>query len=319
VAAPSRLCTLDSPARSLVLWGRVNLVVGATGLLGGEICRLLAERGAPLRALVRTGSDRAKVESLQMLGAEVVEGDLKESSTLLPACAGVDAVISTATSTTSRAEGDSIESVDRDGQLALVDAAAQTGIDRFVFVSFPEFGVEIPLQSAKRLVERRIRESGLEHTILRPTNFQEVWLSPRLGFDPLNGQVQVFGSGDRPVSWISFRDVASFAVRALESPAARNAMLDLGGPDALSYLEVVRIFEEETGRRCEVTHVPEEALEAQLAAATDSLVASFAGLMLATARDGQPIAMEPVLREFPLELTSVRDYARALAATAAAS
>jgi uncharacterized protein YbjT (DUF2867 family) len=294
----------------------VNLVVGATGLLGGEICRLLAEQGAPLRAVARKTSDRAKVESLRVHGAEVVEGDLKESSTLQTACAGVEAVISTATSTTSRGEGDTIESVDRDGQLALVDAAAAAGVRRFVFISFPDFAVEFPLQTAKRLVEQRIRESGLEYAILRPTNFQEVWLSPRLGFDPLNGQVQVFGSGKPKVSWISFHDVARFAVRAIEGPAARNVALDLGGPEPLGYLEVVEIFERETGRSCQVTHVPEAGLEAQLASAPDSLAASFAGLMLATAREGQPIAMEPVLRNFPLELTSVSSYARTLAAAA---
>ena len=228
----------------------------------------------------------------------------------------VDAVVSTVTSTTSRCEGDTIESVDRDGQLNLVEAARASGVRRFVFVSFPEFGVEFPLQTAKRTVERRIRESGLEYTILRPTNFQEVWLSPRLGFDPLNGQVQVFGSGEKTVSWISFRDVARFAVEAPKNPAARNAVIDLGGPEALSYLEVVEIFEHEIGRPCTVTHVPEEALEAQLTSAADSLQASFAGLMLGTAREGQPIDMEPVLWDFPLELTSVRDYARALAAGA---
>jgi NADH dehydrogenase len=225
-------------------------------------------------------------------------------------------VISTVTSTTSRGEGDTIESVDRDGQLALVDAALEAGVKRFVFVSFPGFAVEFPLQTAKRTVEDRIRSSGLEYTILRPTSFQEVWLGPRLGFDPLNGQVQVFGSGEEKVSWISARDVARFAVEALGSPAARDAVIDLGGPVALSYLEVVRIFEEETGRACTVTHVPEEALEAQRISADDSLQASFAALMLGTAREGQAIDMEPVLRDFPLTLTSVRDYARALAATA---
>jgi uncharacterized protein YbjT (DUF2867 family) len=164
------------------------------------------------------------------------------------------------------------------------------------------------------MVEGRLRSSGLEYTILRPANFQEIWLGPRLGFDPKNGQAQVFGSGERKVSWISLRDVARFAVEALRSPTARDAVIDLGGPEALSYLEVVRIFEEESGRSCTVTHVPEEALKAQMASAADSLQASFAGLMLGTAREGQAIDMEPVLRDFPLGLTSVRDYARALAA-----
>jgi uncharacterized protein YbjT (DUF2867 family) len=128
--------------------------------------------------------------------------------------------------------------------------------------------------------------------------------------------VQVFGSGKRKVSWISVRDVARFAVEALEPVAGRDAVVDFGGPEALSYLEAVAIFEEETGRRCELTHVPEAALEAQLASATDSLEQSFAGLMLATAREGMAIDIEPVLRDFPLELTSVRGYARGLAASA---
>jgi uncharacterized protein YbjT (DUF2867 family) len=297
----------------------VILVVGATGLLGGDICRLLTERGALLRVLVRPTSDREKVDSLQALGAEIVRGDLKEPSTLDEACAGAGTVISTVTSTTSRADGDTIESVDRDGQLALVEAARHAGVDRFVFVSFPEFEVEFPLQTAKRLVEQRLRESGLTYTILRPTNFDEVWLSARLGFDPLNGHAQVFGSGERPISWISFRDVARFAVDSVDNGAARDAVLDLGGPESLGYLDVVKIFEDELGRECTVTHVPEEALEAQRAAATDSLAASFASLMLGTAREGQAIDMAPVLRDFPIELTSVRDYARGITALTAPS
>lgn len=290
----------------------MNLVAGATGLLGGEICRLLAERGAPLRVLVRATSDQTKVEALRASGAEIVLGDLKEPVALVAACAGVEAVISTVTSTTSRLDGDTIESVDRDGQLALVDAARQAGVRRFVFVSFPEFKVEFALQTAKRSVERRIRESGLEYTVLRPTNFDEVWLTPRLGFDPLNGSVQVFGSGEQPVSWISFRDVARLVVESVDHPATRNAVIDLGGPEALAYLEVVKVFEEVLGRPCEVAHVPVEALAAQKAAATDSLDESFAGLLLGTAQEGQAIEMDSVLQLFPVELTSVRDYAQAL-------
>ena len=289
------------------------LVVGATGLLGGEICRLLTARAQPIRALVRASSDPEKVESVRSLGVELVIGDVKQPATLTPACEGVDTVISTATSTTSRREGDTIESVDRDGQLNLVESAREAGVIRFVYISFPEFDVEFPLQTAKRLVEQRIRESGSGYTILRPTNFMEVWLTPRLGFDPVNGQAQVYGSGDKKVSWISFRDVATFAVEAPTNSAARDAVIDLGGPEPLSPLEVVRIFEEETGRDCEVTHVPEEALEAQRASSTDSLEQSFAGLMLGTAREGQTIDMEPVLRDFPRQLTSVRDFASALA------
>ena len=306
---------LDRPRR-LSSTTRVQLVVGATGLLGSEICRQLAEREMPFRALVRSTSDPETAARLRELGAELIEGDLKQPSTLQRACEGVHAVISTATAISRQGRGDSIESVDRDGQLALVDAAEAAGVGRLVYVSMPEYETQFPLQTAKRAVERALRESALEYCILRPANFQDVWLTPALGFDPHNGQVQVFGSGETPVSWISVRDVARVCVDAAGSDVARNAVIDLGGPEALTYRDVIRIFEEETGRECAATFVPEQALEAQKASAADSLTESFAGAMLATAREAHAVDMGAVLRDFPIELTSVRDYARATATQA---
>jgi len=93
------------------------------------------------------------------------------------------------------------------------------------------------------------------------------------------------------------------------SPAARYATLELGGPEALSPLQVVRIYEQATGRSFEVQHVPEEALQAQQEAATDPMEQSFAGLMRGYAR-GDAINMQATLETFPLQLTSLRDYAR---------
>ena len=174
----------------------MNLVVGATGLLGSEICRLLGHGGEPTRALVRRTSNPEKVNQLRGLGAELVHGDLKDRASLDAACHRIDAVISTASSTLARQEGDSIATVDREGQIALVDAAAAAGVKRFILVSFPEIPVEFPLQSAKREVEARLRQSGMTYTVLRPTMFQEVWLSPMLGFDLPNATVRIYGDGE---------------------------------------------------------------------------------------------------------------------------
>ena len=74
------------------------LVVGATGMLGGEICRRLAAKGKPVRALVRVTSDPAKVEALQAPGVELVQGDLRDPASISAACQGARAVISTASS-----------------------------------------------------------------------------------------------------------------------------------------------------------------------------------------------------------------------------
>jgi uncharacterized protein YbjT (DUF2867 family) len=292
------------------------LVAGATGFLGREICRRLVEGGKPVRALVRPTSDPEAVAQLRGWGVEVVEGDLKDHPSLDWACDGVDAVISTATATRTRQPGDTIESADQNGQLNLVDSARDAGVPRFVFVSLTghiESGD--PLTRAKRAVERRLRESGMTYTILRPSMFMESWLSPALGFDYVAGRATVYGSGERKVSWVSLADVAEFAVRSLESPAAENAVIELGGPEALTPREVVKIFEEASGRAFEVQLVSEEALRAQRAAAEDALQQTFSALMLAYAA-GDEIPMEETLRTHPVQLHSVREYARQVLAGA---
>lgn len=286
----------------------MNLIVGATGTLGSEICRLLTSQGESVRGLVRVTSNSEKVAGLKGYGVDVVVGDLKDRRSLDAACRGAKTVASTASSTLSRQDGDSIESVDLQGQLNLIDAAEAAGVRHFVLISFPNIDVEFPLQNAKRSVEDRLRRSGMTHTILQPTNFAEVWLSPALGFDPANARATVYGDGHNRLSWISVQDVARFAVAALDERRAPNATIELGGPDDLSPLEAVRLAEQITGKSIEVQHVPEEALRAQHAAAADSMQKSFAGLMLYYARGGV-IDTANAIRILPVgPLRSVREY-----------
>ena len=287
----------------------MHLIVGATGMLGGELCRLLAEQGSAVRALVRDSSTPEKVERLRGLGTEVVRGDLKDRASLETACRGASTVVSTASSMMTRQEGDSIESVDRQGQLNLIDAAEEAGVRHFILISFPSVDIDFPLQTAKRAVEDRLRRGRImTYTILQPTCFTEVWLSPALGFDLAHATAQIYGGGHNKISWISFRDVARFAAAAVDNPQAINTVIKLGGPDALSPLEVVRLAEQVLGKSVVVRHVPEEALRAQHGAATDPLQRSLAGLMLYYAR-GDVIDMADASRALPVQhLQSVREY-----------
>ena len=286
------------------------LVVGATGFLGREICRRLSEQGDPVHGLVRPSSDPDVMAELQSLGVDLVPGDLRDRASLDAACRGMDTVISTATTTRSRQPGDSIEKTDHQGQLELVDAAREAGVKRFVYVSYTaHIDGDDALTVAKRSVEERIRESGMTYTIVRPSYFMEVWLSPALGFDYPNGAATVYGSGEAKLSWISIGDVAQFVVRALDDAHADDATVELGGPDALSPLEVVRMFEQASGRSFSVQHVPADALRAQRDAATNSLDQAFASLMLSAAA-GDEIPMEDTIRTYRLRLTPVRDYVR---------
>ena len=136
----------------------------------------------------------------------------------------------------------------------------------------------------------------------------EVWRSPAVGFDPGSGTVTLYGEGTQPVSYIAIADVAAFAVASLTVPAALNAVLELGGPQALSQVQAKEIFEEVLGRPISTQSVPVEALQEQLASATDPMQQSFTGLMLCVAK-GDPIDMSTLLPQFPVQLTTVKQFA----------
>jgi uncharacterized protein YbjT (DUF2867 family) len=284
----------------------VNLVAGATGNVGGGVAEALLDRGKPVRALVRATSDPDRVHRLEELGAEVVRGELRDPGSLARACEGIATVVSGATTITSLGT-DSITEVDRDGQLALVDAAAAAGAGHFVYISYTRnVDTDDPLTRAKRAVEERLRGSGLRYTILRPSYFMEMWLGPALGWDLSAGRAQVLGDGEQRVSWISARDVVAAAAACVDNPDAYDRTIELGGPGALTPLEVVHLAESICGRGLTVEHVPASALEAQAheAAGTDGAI--FPSLMLCQTR-GDEIEPAP---EWLRPRTTVEDYLR---------
>jgi uncharacterized protein YbjT (DUF2867 family) len=295
------------------------LVVGATGMVGSEVCERLVTQGKKVGALVRPSADAAKVKRLEVLGVELLQGDLREPATLEAACRHSEVVISTASAVpfTYEAGVNDIQTTDLNGMRSLLAAARSARVKRFVYMSFSaNINIAFPLQKAKRIVEHELKQSGLAYTILRPSYFMEAWLAPVMGFDPANAKATIYGIGGKPVSYVSYHDVAAFLVRSLEAPAAKNATLELGGPQAISQLGVVDIFERTAHCRFDVRFVPEPILEQrQQAAAADPLQQSATGLMRCLAH-GDAIDMHKLRKVFPLHLTSVKDYATSCMAAA---
>jgi uncharacterized protein YbjT (DUF2867 family) len=292
------------------------LVVGATGIVGGEIAHKLVQQGQQVSALIRGGRSHSKAAQLTSAGVEVIEGDLARPETLSGAAKGKQTVICTASSMPMGAN-DGLRTVDHDGVLALIEAAERQGVKRFVYTSYSgNIREDSPLETAKRACENRLLGSSMEAVILRPSYFMEVWLSPMLGFDPTNGVARIYGSGNAKVSYISASNVADFAVAtaAKEYPQT-HVVLGMGGPEALSQPDAARIFEQALNKKIKLEYVPEEALHEQHRS-SDPLQKTFGALMLTYAKSDVINEAASVAEQHGIKLRSLSEYASTFRAAA---
>lgn len=242
------------------------LVVGATGLLGGMITEQLLENEKDVRILVREDSTAAEMahvglgtpaDTLIDAGAQPVLGDLKDRPSLDEACRGVTAVITTANSVL-RGDEDTIESVDLKGTQSLIDAAQEAGVQRFIYVSVLGADVDSPnpLGQAKALCEAKLQDSGMTYTILQPGMFMEVWVGLVIGAPLKAGQpVTLVEPGDHKHAFVSARDVAAYAITAVDHGAARKVIIRIGGPEAYSWQDVVRTTSNILGQPLPINYV----------------------------------------------------------------
>jgi uncharacterized protein YbjT (DUF2867 family) len=289
----------------------VILVVGASGNLGGSIARALLAEGEKVRMLVRPGSSyRELVDG----GAEPVTGDLKEPASLQAACAGVDAVVTTANAI-GRGGQDTIESVDLHGNQHLIEAAEAEGVRRFVLTSVLGASTDspVPLIRAKAEAEQRLMESAITWTILQPNLFMDTWLPMAVGGPALAGQpVTLVGEGRRRHSMVAMRDVVSYAVAALERDEANNQRLVIGGPDAISWRDAVAAFEHQLGREIPVRTVrPGEPVP--------GMPEEVNGLFQMLETYDSPLDMSALAATYGVTPTRLEDFVSAFVVTATSS
>lgn len=227
------------------------LVVGATGRLGGLIARRLLADGRAVRILVRAQSDYA---DLVDLGAQPVFADLKEPATVRAACAGVDTVVTTANAV-ERGGSDTIDSVDRQGNRDLIDAAEASGVRRFVFVSVlgADAASPVPLVRAKAETEQHLAASTMAWTVLQPNLCMDTWLPMAIGGPALAGApVTLVGEGRRLHSMVAMADVASYALAVLDRDEAHGERVVIGGPRPVTWHDAVAAFEQALGHEIPV-------------------------------------------------------------------
>ncbi|RKP10689.1 hypothetical protein THASP1DRAFT_4654, partial [Thamnocephalis sphaerospora] len=216
-----------------------------TGVLGKLIVNALVKDGAyKVAVLSRTGSDSEKLNRLRQRGIRVACADYHDHDGLVQALQGFDVVLS-ALSLNSLLEP----------QLALVRAAKQAGVRRFVP---SEFGLDsaattTPLKDASRQVQQAIREAGLEPTYYYNGIFYEFTISPFFGLDVASGKASIIGSGDAPFSITYRADVAAFVAASLKDPRSRNATLRIQGART-TFNDIIAQINAITGRKLQVTY-----------------------------------------------------------------
>ena len=110
----------------------MNLVTGATGLLGSHLVEQLVKREMPVRALVRRGSDRSWLEQQPI---ELAEGDIVDPASLDRAMAGVNCVYHCASRVGDWGPWEDFVRVSVEGTRRVVEAASKAEVERFIHIS----------------------------------------------------------------------------------------------------------------------------------------------------------------------------------------
>ena len=285
------------------------LIVGGTGAMGGAAAQLLLQRGLKVRVMTR---DPERAEALKELGAEVVQGDLRDKASLARACAGMDGVLAAAHSIMGRGSEASVH-VDLQGHKWLIDAAKAAGVRHFVYTSALGAAPTHPALffRIKYEMEHYSQQSNLAHTILRPTAFMESHAHMLIGQPILEtGKVTLFGRGENPRNFVAAQDVAQFAVLALTTPQMAGEIVEIGGPKNWTNMEVVRLYERLAGKRAKVSHVPLAMLRV-MAGVIRPFHPGLSQVMSASIwfdTTDQTFDPRPTSRKYPMPLTKLESW-----------
>lgn len=239
-------------------------VTGGTGFVGQEIVQQLRAQGDTPVLLVRKPTSRSS-----KAGNSFCIGDVLGPSGLAECMQGADAVIHLV-GIISEVGKATFENVHTRGTQNVVSAAKAAKIDRLVHMS--ALGTRPNAVSryhrSKWAAEERVRRSGLNYTIFRPSLIfgpQDHFVNTFARMMKLSPVVPVMGRRGTRFQPVHVKDVAAAFVRSLKVPEAIGATYDLCGPDTLTMPEILKAIGEVTARRRLQVRVPEWLAKAQAA------------------------------------------------------
>jgi nucleoside-diphosphate-sugar epimerase len=216
------------------------VVAGATGNLGGRIVKALLERGASVRALVRHGTARDKLERLQELGVTIASVDLSRAAEVTPACSGASCVVSALAG---------LRDVIVETQTVLLDAAIKACVPRFIPSDFSIDFTKFPPGENRNLDLRREFHKRLDRAAISATAILNGAFA-----DMLTGQMPLilfklkrvlyWGDGDQRMDFTTIDDTAAFTACAALDPSTPRFLRIAG--DQLSARQLAAVVSEVT-------------------------------------------------------------------------
>jgi len=234
------------------------LVTGGTGFIGQALVRQLAEAGHPVRVLIRASPRSPNLP--RGLPVEVAVSALNDGRGLRAAMVGVDTVYHLAGGEWRGAYADLME-IDIRGTQYVVEAAVDAGVRRIFYVSHlgADRGSAYPVFKAKAIAEEYIRRSGIDYTILRTailfgvndgftTGLAQILLVQPLFF-------LVPGDGQNLLQPLWVEDLATCLTWALDDERTRAQTFEVGGPEYMTFNQVVTLIMGVSGIRRRLVHV----------------------------------------------------------------
>ena len=217
-------------------------LTGATGFIGKALTRHLSETDCQIRVLIHPTSKSPDLP--KGIPVEATVSGLNDIRGLRAALVGVDVIYHLASQEALGARGDLLET-DIKGTRNLVQAAQESGVERFVYLSHlgADRASAYPVMTAKAIAEDHIRKSSLDYTILRtgivygPQDRFTTSLARMIQGIPLVFPIP--DQGDTLLQPLWIEDLANILLWTLDNPKTIRELYEIGGPEQLSFRDVV--------------------------------------------------------------------------------
>ncbi|MBI4320158.1 MAG: complex I NDUFA9 subunit family protein [Chloroflexi bacterium] len=233
------------------------LLTGATGFVGRHLLARLVTRGERVRCLVH----RLPVAGAQLeQGVVVARGSVADPASLHDAMVGVDTVIHLV-AVIRETRSTTFAGINVQGTRNVLAAAKEAGVRRVFHMGAlgASPNAAYPFTYSKWLAEEAVRHSGMPYTILEPSIIfgeGDEFVTKLAGIVRLSPFVPIIGTGANLFQPIWVEDVVTCVLKSLDDDSFLGKTIQVGGPEHLSYEQIVDEIARALGKRGPKLHIP---------------------------------------------------------------